>query len=56
MKKYFINANDAELQNVTYICETVEEMQRIWNELGDDVQSVQVSNNGVRTMIFERCW
>lgn len=54
--KYFIKANDAELGNATYVCETPEEMQQVWNELGDDVQLVYSTDNGRKIVLFERCW
>ena len=54
--KYFIKANDVELGTATYICETAEQMRDQWNALGDDVTLVYTSNNGSKTIIFERCW
>lgn len=54
--KFFVEATDAEFGTITYTFESCEDMRQAWSELGDDVQKVTASENGVRSLIFERCW
>ena len=50
--KYYIKTIDSE----TFICDTAEQMQQVWNQLGDDVTFVYTSENGVKAVLFDRCW